>query len=317
VQTDAALNPGNSGGPVVQDGRVVGVAFQAAPDLQSVGYFIPMDVIDRFLRDAGDGDYDGYPELGVRTSGMENPAARRRAGLGEDESGVRVDAVYPESSAEGAIREGDIILAVEGQPVANDGTVADGRQRFDFGMLIDRRLIGETVTLRVLRGSERLEREIPLKSLPWTEKVSHVYDVLPRYYVYGGLVFVPLDRGMMETFGSDWYTEADAAMLHEYSVRTVGELDLTTQERVVLLRRLDHPVNAEFAWSRNQVIERVNDVEIRSLEGLVDAIETHDGEYHFFEFASYRRFEVLNREQAERSNAEILERYGVLKDRNL
>ncbi len=72
VQTDAAINPGSSGGPVVQDGSVVGVAFQAAPDLENVGFFIPPEVIEHFLTDVSDGVYDGYPELGASSSTLES-----------------------------------------------------------------------------------------------------------------------------------------------------------------------------------------------------------------------------------------------------
>lgn len=317
VQTDAAINPGNSGGPVLQGNRVVGVAFQAAENLQNVGYFIPMEVIGRFMRDVSDGRYDGYPELGATTSGMENIAARRKAGMADGESGVRVDAVFPESSADGILREGDIILTVDGHRVANDKTVADGDERFGFGMLVDRYQIGETVSLQVLRDGKRSELSIPLRSLSWARSASNLYDILPRYYIYGGLVFVPLDREMVKTFGEDWITDGNLALLHEYQVRPREDPNLTTQERVVLLRRLKHPVNANMAWFSNQVVERVNGREIGSLVDLIDAIETFEGDYHFFEFASYRRFGVLGREEAERSNTEILENYGVEKDRNL
>jgi S1-C subfamily serine protease len=315
VQTDAAINPGNSGGPVLQDGRVVGVAFQAAQDLQSVGYFIPMEVIDRFQRDVEDGHYDGYPELGVRTTGMENGAARRQAGMRDDESGTRVDMVYPTSSADGWLRPGDVLLQVDGFPVANDGTVADGEERFDFGMLVDRHQKGESVSLRVLRDGERLDLTVPLAGSPWGRRNANMYDVLPRYYVHGGLVFVPFDMEMLKNFGDDWISTADKDLLYEFMVRPYEEPDLTIHERVVLLRRLKHPVNADMAWFRNQVVVRVNGRDIRSLDDLIEAIETHDGDFHFFEFASHRRFGVLSRQEAKRSNAEILERYGVFQDR--
>jgi S1-C subfamily serine protease len=315
VQTDAAINPGNSGGPVLQDGRVVGVAFQAAQDLQSVGYFIPMEVIDRFQRDVEDGHYDGYPELGVRTTGMENGAARRQAGMRDDESGTRVDMVYPASSADGWLRPGDVLLQVDGFPVANDGTVADGEERFDFGMLVDRHQKGESVSLRVLRDGERLDLTVPLAGSPWGRRNANMYDVLPRYYVHGGLVFVPFDMEMLKNFGDDWISTADKDLLYEFMVRPYEEPDLTIHERVVLLRRLKHPVNADMAWFRNQVVVRVNGRDIRSLDDLIEAIETHDGDFHFFEFASHRRFGVLSRQEAKRSNAEILERYGVFQDR--
>jgi S1-C subfamily serine protease len=66
AQTDAAINPGNSGGPVIQDGQVVGVAFQGMPGLENTGFFIPTPVIQHFLKDIGDGVYDGFPQAGIR-----------------------------------------------------------------------------------------------------------------------------------------------------------------------------------------------------------------------------------------------------------
>ncbi|MFQ5766457.1 MAG: PDZ domain-containing protein [Acidobacteriota bacterium] len=314
-QTDAAINPGNSGGPVIQNGRVVGVAFQAAQDLQSVGYFIPMEVISRFLRDVKDGRYDGYPELGIRTAGMENPAARRRALMKSDETGVEVYAIYPGSSADGLLHEKDILLRVDGHPVANDGTVADGFQRMEFGMLVDRHQIGEKVGLRILRRGKRLDLDVPLGNLPWARRNANLYDVLPRYYIYGGLVFVPLDLELLKTFGDNWLETGDKAMLYEALVRPFQDMDLMTHERVVLLRRLKHPVNAGMAWFRNQVIERVNGRAIGSLDDLIQALETNKEDYQFFEFSSYRRIGVLDTLKARHANAEILKRYGVPRDR--
>ena len=67
IQIDAAINPGNSGGPVLQDNVVVGVAFQAYRGnvAQGVGYMIPIPVIQRFLTDISDKNYDKYVDLGV------------------------------------------------------------------------------------------------------------------------------------------------------------------------------------------------------------------------------------------------------------
>ncbi len=317
VQTDAAINPGNSGGPVIQDGKVVGVAFEAAGKLQNVGFFIPTEVIGRFLTDVADGRYDGYPELGVMTSGMENPAARRKAALRDGESGVRVNLVYPGSSASGFLEAGDVLLQVDGKPVADDGSVDDGGLRIPFGMLVDRRQIGEKVTLRILRAGVRSEVVVPLSGYAPVATHRNRYDRLPRYYIYGGLVFVPLDLETMKTAGADWYAAADRVELYEYALRPLAEPDLLRQERVLLLGRLDHPVNANMAWFENQVVEQVNGRKIGCLEDLVEAIESHRGDYHVFEFADYRRFGVLERAAADRANAEILERYGISKDRNL
>ncbi|HKQ62268.1 MAG TPA: trypsin-like peptidase domain-containing protein [Candidatus Polarisedimenticolaceae bacterium] len=317
VQTDAAINPGNSGGPVLQDGKVVGVAFEAAPDLQNVGYFIPTEVIRRFLDDVADGSYDGYPELGVRSSGLENPAPRRKAGMSENDSGVRVDFVYPGSSADGVLRAGDVLLSVDGVRVANDGSVGQDGLRFPYGMLIDRRQSGDRVALRVLRERARLELTVTLRGYAPLSRDGNVYDRLPRYFIYAGLIFEPLDLEMIKTFGEDWYASGDRVVLHEFLLRPLAQPELLGQERVILLGRLDHPVNANLAWFRNQVVERVNGRPVGSLDELIEAIESNRGAFQVIEFADYRRFAVLDRAQAEQANAAILERYGVARDRNL
>src|SRR5512134_2988073 len=123
VQTDAAINPGNSGGPVVQDGRVVGVAFQGYPGFDNMGFFIPVPVVRHFLEDLSDATYDGFPESGLSTSPLLSPAHRRERGLPAEKSGVVVDQVAPGGTAFGVLRPGDVILEVEGTPVANDGSV--------------------------------------------------------------------------------------------------------------------------------------------------------------------------------------------------
>lgn len=317
VQTDAAINAGNSGGPVIQDGSVVGVAFQVIANLDNVGYFIPVEVVQRFLRDVQDGRYDGYPDLGVLTASMENPAARRKAGMLEGESGTEIYLVYPESSADGLLRTKDIVLEVEGHKVANDGTVSDGGLRFPSGMLVDRRQVGETVTLRILRDGQRLDVSVPLRAYEHSKLLGHAYDRLPRYYIYGGLVFVALEFETIKTFGAEWPAEANRPLLYEFFFRPYLDNSMLTRERVVLLRRLTHRVNADMAWFRNQAVERVNGKTIDGLEDLVEAFETHDGDFHFIEFSTYHRFGVIDRHEAERSNAEILERYGINKDRNL
>ena len=54
------------------------------------------------------------------------------------------------------ILEGDVILSIDGRPVGNDGSVADGDGRIPFGLLVDRKQIGDSVSIRVLRDGVRL-----------------------------------------------------------------------------------------------------------------------------------------------------------------
>ncbi|HPN12924.1 MAG TPA: S1C family serine protease [Spirochaetota bacterium] len=109
-QIDAAINSGNSGGPVIKDGSIVGVAFQAIETGQIIGYIIATHVIDHFLRDIRDGRYDGFPDLELVLRNMENPDLRKYYHMGRNKTGVLVNRIEYLSPALGVLAEGDIIL---------------------------------------------------------------------------------------------------------------------------------------------------------------------------------------------------------------
>src|SRR5258707_11564709 len=90
VQISAQINPCNSGGPVMQNAKVVGVAFQGySGDIaQGVAYMVPTPVIRRFLKDIEDGRYNGYVDLGVTYTKLLNPAQRRFLGVQDDDRGL-------------------------------------------------------------------------------------------------------------------------------------------------------------------------------------------------------------------------------------
>jgi S1-C subfamily serine protease len=316
IQTDAAINPGNSGGPMIQDGKVVGVAFQGTDALENTGFGIPVEVMKHFLADSEDGKYDGYPDLAILESNLENPAARRRAGMKDDESGVRVDFVNDGGSAEGRLKVGDVLLAVDGNPIANDGSVMMEGLRFDYGLMVDRHQIGDDLKLRVLRDGERMDMTVPLLTHPGTSRYASQYDVMPRYYIYAGLVFEPLNVEMLETTGRDWVVSADKRLVQEQIFRPLSDPKALLREPVVLLRRLDDPVNINIAWYRNQLVTKANGKEIASLGALIEAIESNHAAFHVLELGEPGRFIVLDRKGADEASPKILERYGVEKDRN-
>jgi S1-C subfamily serine protease len=273
-------------------------------------------VIRHFLDDARDDVYDGYPDLAIQESNLLNPAAQRRVGLKKGESGVRIDYVAPGGSAEGLLRPGDVLLAVDGRPIADDGSVLDAGLRFDYGLLVDRHQIGDTVTMRVLRDGVRSDVAVPLKPHPDLLKHANQYDRLPRYFVYGGLVFVPLDNEMLKTYGRDYVSAADRRLVYEHLFRSLVDPQGAVQEPVVLLRRLDHPVNIDLPWYRNQLVTRVNGRSITNLGDLIEAIEGTKDKWQVIELGDPWRFVLLDRAETEKANPEILKLYGVPKDRN-
>ena len=77
IQVDAALNFGNSGGPAVSDGKLVGLVFSLIQNAQNIGYLIPVEEIQLFLDDVNDGVYDGKPQTHDLIQTVENERCGR------------------------------------------------------------------------------------------------------------------------------------------------------------------------------------------------------------------------------------------------
>lgn len=152
IQTDAALNPGNSGGPLVSiaSGGVVGVNTAVIMGGQGIAFAVPMStatwVISSLLR------HGRVRRSFLGVAGQEAAIPRRIArahGL-QAERGLSVMSVTKDSpAARAGLAEGDVIVSFDGAPI----TGAD-----DLHKLLTEDAIGRDVTLRVLRGAS--EREV-------------------------------------------------------------------------------------------------------------------------------------------------------------
>jgi S1-C subfamily serine protease len=317
VQTDAAINPGNSGGPVVQDGRVVGVAFQGFPGFENMGFFIPIPVVKHFLKDLADGHYDGFPDSGLQTSPLISPAYRRERGLPAGKSGVVVDEVSRGGTADGVVKPGDVILAVEGSPVADDGSIRIGDARVTFEHLLDMRQEGEPVTIRVWREGQEQELRAVSRHIARLESRRNRYNVAPRYVVYAGLVFMPLDVEMLKTYGRGWPQSADRNLVWHLLYRESEHPETAEREVVVLTRILRHPVNSQMSFAGPVAIGRINGLTLKGLGDVVAALAGNHERFHRLEFEGSAGIEALDREKADAAHPEILRQYAIPRDKNL
>lgn len=167
VQTDAAVNPGNSGGPLLDSaGRLIGVntaIYSPSGASAGVGFAVPVDTVNRVVPELiATGKYT-RPTLGVEVDERLNELLTRQLGI----EGVVVLRVTPGSPAaaaglrgarfddSGAIIPGDIIIAVSGKPV-------DSVARL-LAVLDDHR-IGETVRITVLRDTQKTDLSVTLQA---------------------------------------------------------------------------------------------------------------------------------------------------------
>ena len=320
VQTDAAINPGSSGGPVMQDDLVVGVAFQNRTRLENTGYFIPTLLVRHVLEDIEDGRYDGFPDAGIMLSRLENAAYRRYLGLPEEleGQGARIDHILNVPSTEALLRVDDILLAVDGHAVASDGTVLYEGNRVHAGTVFDAVQAGESVRVELFRDEERIEVELPVHVYTADRAEGTQYDPHPRYFVYAGLVFLPLSADYLAAISEGGQSALEHPHLHYALYYDPYEHpEKRRRESIVLDRVLPHPVNADLKRHEKSVVERINGVRIERLEDLPGALDAAAGPFHFIEFLDGGRFAVIDREAAETAHSEIASAYRVAPDRRL
>lgn len=311
-QIDAAINSGSSGGPVIRDDRIVGIAFQASEG-ENMGYMVPVPVINHFLKDIEDGKYDGIPSLGFSWQILENPDMRLLYRMSENRTGVLVNKIYPDSPAKGALKSGDVILSIEGENIANDGTVEfRENERTFFGYVVQNKYIDDIAGFEILRDNNVMNAKIKLsipmnycRLVPYTQ-----YDIASTYYIVGGLVFEPLTLNYLE---ESWDSEDIPSNLANYYLN--GEPSDSLKEVVVLISILADEINVGYQDLEDNVISYVNGRKISSIKDLVKAVEGNKGKYHIF-VDEWGQEIVLDTSKIDERNEFILKKYKVNSDRS-
>lgn len=316
-QTDAAMNPGNSGGPVFHKGKVIGIAFQVRVFHQNLGYIIPALVAQRFLSDIEDGVYDAHPFLGVSTSRwtMGVPSFQKFYGFIR-EQGVLINYVEKTSPAFGLLEVGDILLEIDKHPIGVDGKILFLSERVDYKTIYDLKQNGGSVSFIVLRNREVKSIEIPIKSSPRAFS-SFKYERNPRYVNYGGAIFTPLTTDWLRMEGSDWLkvNDPDLLYLFEYSHRDPYFEEI--EEFVVLSEILTKdylPKNEHF---KHGVVHKFNQKKVRSFSHFVSLVDKEEKEQAVIKFYNRRELMFFNLKRLKKATADTLLIFGMRADREM
>lgn len=289
IQIDAAINPGNSGGPALDEaGKVIGVAFQNQQDSQNIGYVIPVPTIHHFLADrdptAAGERCQGFCSLGIFWQALENEQLRQYYGIDDSRSGVLVRGLSPLSAAAGVLERDDVLLALDGKPIANDGSFAVGAQeRLSFQHIIHLKFPQETVRVRVLRRCEELELSVPVQPLRRLVPAT-VYDEPQPYFLYGGFAFVGLTEPYLHEWGDDWIADAPQDLVH---LALTGVQRRADEQPVILSRCFPSRRTAGYTHMADRQVVRVNGEPVINLQQMYSLVQEMHATSEFLAFEVY------------------------------
>lgn len=308
VQVDAAINPGNSGGPALQNGKVAGVAFQASTKGENIGYIIPTNVIQHFLKDIQDGIYNGYVELGIQTQNSFSESHRNYYQIPNGEEGVFVTRVFRQGSADGFLQPGDYLTAIDGRKIGRNGNLLEANS-IDFLEVIDNKFAGEEIRFDLIRNKKNIQVSFPAKKMPQMENQRSSYGKDYDYLIFGGLVFQTVNRDLLEAWSKTGQTQGGSLLVYRFYEGS-HLLDGETED-IVLYRKLPHPSNSHSDFYLNMVVDTFNGTKVKNLNHFKNLLQSSKEKTFKIHFYGIQVPMILDREESEKSDEQIKRTYHI------
>ncbi|WP_457747614.1 PDZ domain-containing protein [Sulfurimonas sp.] len=304
IQIDAAINPGSSGGPAISDDKIVGVVMQQIKKSQNIGYLVPAEIIKHFLQDIQDGKCDGFAHLGLATQKMENKALRTLYKMPNELSGVKVMDISQKSPSYKFLKDGDILLSIDGHNIENDGSVEFMPEQFtSLIYYVDKKQVGESVELEILRDAKITKADVKLSNTADDDLLVDTleHDTMPRYFIFGGYVFTPLTRNLLI------HSRSNLLKLREAAGKWATP---QKDEAVILLRVLADESNRGDHKFSLWMIDELNGKKFKDFREFKKMIE--ESKDRFIVLKNEDGVEVaIDRDKARSVESKILRRYSI------
>ncbi len=190
IQTDAAVNPGNSGGALVTlDGRLVGIntaIYSQTGNYSGASFAIPVGIVSKVVDDLRNYGNVQRAVLGVEYLEL-TPELAKQENINAN-AGLYIGNVIAGSAAlEAGLQKGDLIRAINNHPTLNTGQLQE---------IMARLAPGDTITVSIIRDNEPMDVEVTLRNAKGDTGITRQGDVASL-----GANFQPLDKKEIEKLG--------------------------------------------------------------------------------------------------------------------
>jgi len=286
-------------------------------------------VIEHFLQDIQrPAEKRGFCDFGIQVQHMEGEGLRRSMGMSKGQSGLLLNKVAPLVGAAKVLQRDDVLIAIEGNPIGNDGTVAfrDG-ERVSFRYQLLEKFVGDRITVTILRKGVTMDVEIELAKYPYLVPVQQ-HDVVPSYFIFAGFVFQVLTQPYLANeWGKEWKKKAPIKFVdhHLYHLKEFQEQELVVCSQILVndmnvgysacAPAILTAFNGESVKNLKHLVEMVEEVEKNAQEYCPDGADEADQSQRALDFLRFE-FEngmsaVINTQEALESNLEILKQQNI------
>lgn len=319
IQVDAAINPGNSGGPALNNkNKVIGVAFSHNIKGQNISYVIPSFIIIHYLNNIQKlGKFPGLCDLEIDTSSLENKYIREYYKL--NGSGILVNNVDILGASGHILKINDIITKIDDIQINNDKTVylnisSKNLEKIPYWHILRQKNSGDNVKLSIIRNNKN--KTINFKIYPMIKKIVPLLskDISNTYFIYGGLIFIPLNFWYMFKINKEYQTvlDDDKYDLLKYTNYIRTQLD---EEIVILSSILQTRLTSGYNYENIRLI-KINDKDIKNLKDVHNICMSINDDFVKFEFEN-NKIIILNRKLSHEQSEQISQQYLKVKHEHI
>ncbi|MCB1065128.1 MAG: PDZ domain-containing protein [Verrucomicrobiae bacterium] len=300
--------------PVIKDGKLGGMllSYNAKEQISQV---LAGPIIQAFLDDLAEGEYQGFPNLGIGFEQTLDDQLRRFARIDGKEGGIFVTNVQKNSSADKAgLESGDVIMAIGGHAIDSRGNyVHPTYGKLNFSHLVrGNAKVGDKIKIAIIRNGEPQDIDVTLERKEPNDYLidAYMFDRGPRYLIMGGLIFQELTLPYLESWGENWDTRAPFKLVHANAHPEQYE-DEGREKLVFLSQVLRTPSTLGYEELNSVILSKVNGQAINNLKDLSKAFTMPDEKgIHKIEFTDFPRVIYIEDRTSRAVNQQLVQ-YGI------
>jgi S1-C subfamily serine protease len=302
VQASLQQNRGNSGGPVLKDGNVVGISFQGMKTTDRINYFVPINLVKQLIPLLN--DQSAIPRWRSAVQHMF-PRLKDYYHMGPEKGGILVDYIIPGGGPYTfGIRRNDILMAIDGHEIDNFGEIylEPLGQRIFFTEILNRKKVGDPLTVNVIRDGKPMS--IKGKVTPGLPKLVPRIFTGANYFIFGGIGFVELTQNCVDNLGKSGET---------FQAKYLDEFPTKPYQKIVIISEIFPEYGLVDTSSYLKRVKKFGGQEVLNIEQLHNAIQAlaeQGTKKALLELSSNLQLPV-DIENAASLDSEVQQRYGI------
>jgi hypothetical protein len=296
---------------ILSKNEIIGLTTSSVDDKLTI---LPAPFIASVIKQKASANDSGIGHFDFSVMDGKNPALLQSKGMPASDIGVVVTKVGTRRLAANTLKAGDVLLAINGFEIDNDGKYIDptyGRLSL-YGLATHHCGAGDTLPMRVWRDHQALTFDYILPRAEFEKDLvpGQRYDQAPEYLIAGGLIFQPLSGPYLSAYGKN-----KPLLLDYYSYFA----ELPERDGLVILSSvIPDNYNHGYEGVRQLIVDRINGQMIDTLADVAEALAAPKDEFHRIEFMPDQGLKhvVLDAATMESATQRILEHYNIPKARS-